>query len=67
MAYAYEVGQGVEQDLIKAIELYQRAADAGEENAIKSLKRIHDELLANEEKPARAISETAVKKNSEEN
>ena len=67
MAYAYEVGQGVEQDLVKAIELYQRAADAGEENAIKSLKRIHDELLASEEKPTRTITETTVKKNSEEN
>jgi len=67
MAYAYEVGQGVERDLVKAIELYQRAADAGEENAIKSLKRLQDELLASEERPAKTATKAAAKKNSEEN
>ena len=67
MAYAYEVGQGVEQDIIKAIELYQQAADAGEENAIKSLKRIQDELLPKQKESAETTAKTSSKKNSKEN
>ena len=63
MAYAYETGSGVEQDLAKAISLYQEAADAGEQNAIESLKRIQEELLASEEKPADLTTEKSPKKN----
>ena len=63
MAYAYEVGQGVEQDMVKAIELYTKAADAGEVHAIASLKRIQDALLTKSKKPAKPTA----KKISEEN
>ena len=46
MAYAYEVGQGVKQDTIKAIEYYTQAAELGEENAIESLERLREEIMA---------------------
>lgn len=45
MAYAYEVGQGVKQDTIKAIEYYTQAAELGEENAIESLERLREEIM----------------------
>lgn len=45
MAYAYETGQGVEVDIVKAIEYYSRAAEAGEVNAIEALERLKNELM----------------------
>jgi TPR repeat protein len=45
MAYAYETGQGVEPDLVKAVEYYSRAAEAGEVNAIEALERLKNELM----------------------
>ena len=45
MAYAYETGQGVEADLVKAVEYYSRAAEAGEVNAIEALERLRNELM----------------------
>lgn len=37
---AYSVGRGVEKDMIKAIEYYRKARDAGDENAGRILKEI---------------------------
>ena len=45
MAYAYETGQGVEVDIMKAVEYYSRAAEAGEVNAIEALERLKNELM----------------------
>ena len=62
MAHAYESGQGVEQDIMKAIELYQEAAELGEENAIKSLERIRAELMGQED-----TAKTPAQKSQKEN
>lgn len=45
MAYAYETGQGVELDIVKAVEYYSKAAEAGEVNAIEALERLKNELM----------------------
>ena len=60
MAYAYETGQGVEVDLVKAVEYYSRAAEAGEVNAIEALERLKNELMPAPLK--RGKSKTAAKK-----
>ncbi len=45
MAYAYETGQGVEVNIVKAVEYYSKAAEAGEVNAIEALERLKNELM----------------------
>lgn len=51
MAYAYETGQGVDVDIVKAVEYYSKAAEAGEVNAIEALERLKNDLMP--EIPAR--------------
>lgn len=65
MAYAYETGQGVEPDLVKAVEYYSRAAEAGEVNAIEALERLKNELMPPIPKRHKAgVSSKNVKKSS---
>lgn len=66
MAYAYETGQGVEVDIIKAVEYYSKAAEAGEVNAIEALERLKNELMpeAPERKTITKTSKKSSKKGS---
>jgi TPR repeat protein len=47
LGYCYEIGEGIEQDLVKAIEFYRKAATNGYEDSIEKLEKIV-ELLLNE-------------------
>jgi TPR repeat protein len=40
LALQYQTGQGLPKDLGKAAELYQKAADQGNQRAIANLKRL---------------------------
>lgn len=40
LAYLYETGEGVEQDIAEAIRLYRIAAEDGEEHALEALDRL---------------------------
>lgn len=52
LASLYEAGKGVEQDLVKAWECYQKAWEAGSEQAYKKAKCLLDEGRANPEMSA---------------
>ena len=43
LAYLYETGEGVEQDIAEAIRLYRIAAEDDEEHALKALDRLMHE------------------------
>jgi len=65
LAHSYELGRGVKQDRFKAMALYEKAVEAGEERAKESLERIRDELLKQKEKAPDKNTKTAPKEKSE--
>lgn len=53
LGVCYEKGEGVPQDLKKAMRWYRKAAQQGEEPAIKALQRLQNEVAKNKQQEAK--------------
>ena len=49
IAYCYETGKGTNKNKALAAEFYRKASQRGNEAALESLKRMHDELRPDDE------------------